>query len=71
MHDSIRLFKCKLKPPKNQKGVECKVAGKGRKKSITPPTLSAILQKLNQAKGVNVDNVAQVTVYPLGELVLG
>ena len=61
----------KHKPRKNQKGVEGKVAGRGRKKSITPPTLSAILQKLNQAKGVNVDNVAQANVSPLGELLLG
>ena len=61
----------KHKPRKNQKGVEGKVAGRGRKKCIAPPTLSAILQKLNQAKGVNVDNVTQDNVSPLGELLLG
>ena len=33
--------------------------------------MSAILQKLIQAKGVNVDNVVQATVSPLGELVFG
>ena len=67
----LRNSGAKHKSRKNQKGVEGKVAGRGRKKSITPPTLSAILQKLNQAKGVNVDNVAQDNVSPLGEFLLG
>ena len=50
-HISYPTVVAKHKPRKNQKGVEGKVAGRGRKKSITPPTLSAILQRLNQAEG--------------------
>ena len=61
------------KPGKKQKGVEGKVAGRGRgrKQSVTPPTLSAILQKLNQAKGVNVANVDQGSLPPYGDVLLG
>ena len=59
------------KPGKKQQGVEGRVAGRSKKKSITPPTLSAILEKLNQAKGVNVSNVDQGSSFPLGEVLLG